>query len=197
MENTKTEETFEEKFLSELDVLWSQKPQGKAAYAMMMLTDQFQIEDLSAWGEQFRGKSVKTLSEEAKEILKNLQEKALEIRLFHEKGEIKWFRSSINQTFCERSCLGDETLEKGSYWDENQYLDIDEKKTEELRETSNSSRVAATGGGCYNLPGVAYQDAMIKIRNYLEYEPNGRCYIRDWRIVGFIKEKGGETDAIY
>lgn len=115
--------------------------------------------------------------------------KALEIRVFDEDGEDKWFRSSIGQEFRFRSRGGEQSAASDNkavceqWWDEEQYLDIDDQ-----RKDRRDGRVRATGGGEYPLPLDCTKDAKIRIRNYLEYdEDTGELYISDWRILGFIE----------
>jgi len=106
----------------------------------------------------------------------------LDIRMFNEGGEIRWSRSGIGEkAFIRRERLDDIEMAEGfDYWDEEQYLDIDTKK-------SKSPYAVATGGGRYFLPLEKYMDAKVKIRNYLSEEDTGRVYISDWRVVDFIE----------
>lgn len=151
--------------------------EGKG-YIMAMMTDKFDLQYI----------------EEEKFCRQDLFDKALEIRIFNESGEIKWFRSSIEKPLQKRKKLdlSEWTIfdDSDHYWDERQYLDIDDKKC-------NSDMVTATGGGRYPLPIKAvegkkewYKDLQIIVRNYLDYEKDTmQLFISDWRLVGFGYEE--------
>lgn len=114
-----------------------------------------------------------------------LFEKGLEIRIFNEDREAKWFRTGIRKHFAFREIQDDEKAEKDNllWWDESQYLDIDEKET---KKSGRKGEVCATGGGIYRLPLEVYTNAKIRIRNYLEEDRDtGELYVKDWRMVGF------------
>lgn len=120
---------------------------------------------------------------------KELFEQGLEIRIFDETSEAKWFRASIDCGFSFRlrddSGMADDSLH---VWDESQYLDIDDKKTEKIRAAGQEDMVCATGGGKYSLPINGYKNAKIRIRNYLGEEPDtGELYAEDWRLAGFTE----------
>lgn len=131
--------------------------------------------------------------------LSELAQNGLEIRVFDEKREAKWFRTSIDKEFGFRP-PDDDILKKDSLhiWDESQYLDIDDKRTKEAIEKGEIQKgtVFATGGGKYPLPLEKYKNAKIKVRNYLGEDPDtGELYVEDWRLVGLVegeKEKGEE-----
>ena len=131
--------------------------------------------------------------------LRELAQNGLEIRVFDEKREAKWFRTCIDKKLGFR-LLDDDVLKKDSLqvWDESQYLDIDVKRTKESIEKGKiqNGTVFATGGGKYPLPLETYKNAKIKIRNYLGKDPDtGELYVEDWRLVGLVegeKEKGEE-----
>lgn len=116
-----------------------------------------------------------------------LFQKALEIRMFHEKAEIKWFRTSIDKAWKCRVISDEKMREFFDCWDEYQFLDIDTAKTNKMGE---SGIVYATGGGRYSLPIANYEDARVKVRNYLSYEEDtNQLYVRDWRLVDFCDEE--------
>lgn len=115
-----------------------------------------------------------------------LHEKGLEIRIFNHTQEVKWFRCSIEKPFMMRAIHDTKEMDRFSYWDERQYLDID---TDPLRSQPEQGIARTTGGGEYSLPISDYKGAQILIRNYLEYEEDTmQPHIADWRIVGFVQE---------
>lgn len=115
-----------------------------------------------------------------------LYKKAVEIRMFNEEEEVKWFRGMNRELHC-REIKDQKGMNPLLFWDEWQYLDIDEKRSK-----PGQGIAYATGGGKYELPLDDYKDAKIKIRNYLEYEEDTKqLYISDWRAVGFSNESGG------
>lgn len=123
--------------------------------------------------------------------LRELAQNGLEIRVFDEKREAKWFRTCIDKKFGFR-LLDDDVLKKDSLqvWDESQYLDIDVKRTKESIEKGKiqNGTVFATGGGKYPLPLETYKNAKIKIRNYLGKDPDtGELYVEDWRLISLVE----------
>lgn len=159
---------------SDLQIL-KEKTGENPIYMLMMCTDRFYVYEV----------------QDEKDMLSKvddgdlIEKKALEMRLFSENGEIKWFRTSIGQTFRWRSRLDDDNEE---YIEESQFLDVDDVRTEKEGKwtAENDWTVYATGGGTYSLPISSYKNAKIRIRNYLGYESySGRVFIEDWRIVGF------------
>ena len=120
-----------------------------------------------------------------------LYAKALEIRVFNREREKKWFRAGMAEDFRVRDVCDDPgEPDKLLCWDENQYLDIDDTRSDPV-----TGIARATGGGEYPLPIADYEDAMVQIRNYLEEDADtGELYTADWRLVGF-NEKGGRADA--
>lgn len=134
---------------------------------------------------------------------RELYERGLEIRIFDEKSEDKWFRASIDKEFKYRK-ITDEKKESDSnnlyQWDEEQYLDIDEKRTEKARQEGSikNGKVFATGGGEYNLPIENYKNQKLKIRNYLgEDTDTGALFVKDWRMAGFGQWRRNENAEIY
>lgn len=119
-----------------------------------------------------------------------LYEQGLEIRIFDEGKEAKWFRSGPEKEFHFREQRDDNLSinEQFIHWDESQYLDIDMKKTKEEQEHGRleAGFVYATGGGKYPLPIPPGEYEKIRIRNYLKEDPDtGELYPADWRLVGF------------
>lgn len=116
--------------------------------------------------------------------LEALFQRGLEIRIFDRDREIKWFRTGIDRCFSCRERADDlRVLEDPlHWWDESQYLDIDEKHSGDFERTG---KVRATGGGEYTLPAKRIKDVKIEIRNYLGEDPDtGELYVEDWRLVG-------------
>lgn len=134
--------------------------------------------------------------------LSELAQNGLEIRVFDEKREAKWFRTSIDKEFGFRP-PDDDILKKDSLhiWDESQYLDIDDERTKDAIKNGEIPKgtVFATGGGKYPLPLEKYKNAKIKVRNYLGEDPDtGELYVEDWRLIGLvegIEERGKSEDA--
>ncbi len=145
----------------------------KEGYIIAMLTDKIDIRRLEKVEEET--------------FVKELPyKKVVEIRMFNKKGEVKWFRGS-GQELWYRSIEDKENLKDLYYWDEEQYLDIDTKRSK-----PENGIAYATGGGKYPLPLDNYEDAKIKIRNYLKYEDDTKqLYISDWRVLDFIEKEGG------
>lgn len=129
------------------------------------------------------------LTEEQKEAFEIRKNRLLEARIFDEEKEWRLLRGDIGkEMFILRSL---EDAENMDYYDEEQYLDIDEKRSKELFEKEH--KVRATGGGIYTLPFPDYRNVKIKIRNYIDYyKETGQAYIRDWRMADLFKEKEEE-----
>ncbi len=147
-------------------------------FMMAMMTDKFDMKRLPC-----------------PEINKDdLFNKATEIRLFNRKKEGKWFRAGIDEPWRFRK--RDDEKNPREYWDEYQYLDIDETES-----NFQEGRARAIGGGGYPLPLIgctdensnepveSYQDLKVHIRNYLDYTDTGRVFISDWRVVGFVQKE--------
>lgn len=147
-------------------------------YVVVMLTDKFDIQ------------RVECAEFKCEKLFRN----ALEIRMFNKEREIKWFRTSIDKELQRRERIdveeGDSFEWNGAkhyyaYWDEYQYLDIDDTKNCDWHQKI----VYATGGGRYPLPIDNYKDAQVQVRNYLSYEEEtNQVYITDWRLVDFVNE---------
>ena len=143
----------------------------KEGYIVAMSTDKFDVQCIDS--ENF---------ERSK-----LYQMALEIRIFHESAEVKWFRTSIDKEWKCRVINDMQLKEDFEYWDEFQYLDIDTEKTRKMGE---SGIAYATGGGRYSLPIKKYDEAKVKVRNYLSYEEDtSQLYVSDWRLVKFCNEE--------
>ncbi len=99
----------------------------------------------------------------------------LDVRVFTPEKELRIMRPSIADEFTYR--LIDDTAGTYDYIDEDQYLDIDAKK-------SSGTAYVATGGGTYTLP-VEHAEK-IRIRNYISYDNQGIAQITDFRIVQYL-----------
>lgn len=168
-EKTESKNTLREEFYEAFREAVSQVKKG---YIVTMLTDQFDIQRIET-------------TDFGSEYLKNLFHKALEIRMFNPEREIRWFRSSIDKNLKCRERIDTENMDRLTYWDETQYLDIDDTKSNEA-----DQMVYATGGGIYSLPVKNYKNAKIRVRNYLSYEEDTmQIRISDWRLVDFINKE--------
>lgn len=179
-------------------------PEG---YVMAQCTDLFHLQKI--------GDAERTADELE---LHRLYQYGLDIRIFGEKGEGRFFRGSIGrygqdddtQLFRFRSIFDKEKDENqtersphtghgtedhySDYFDEEQFLDIDTKRSNEKEGIAQ-----AIGGGTYRLPLNHYSDAKIRLRNYLKYdEKTGMASVCDWRCVGFkegIPENTGKAEG--
>lgn len=125
------------------------------------------------------------MSEDKKRKFTEQEPLLLEARVFSEGREDKLFRGDIGRVFYWR-CIEDSA--ETDYFDEEQYLDIDEKRSKAVFEKSHE--VQATGGGRYFLPLADYKGAKVLLRNYIDYyEQTGQAYVKDWRLVRFFQEK--------
>ena len=131
----------------------------------------------------------------------------LEIRCFDENGEYHAVRDIPGHPFSEREIAKDparaatearvmderefyadifEAAEKKKgYFEEAQYLDIDSKMTEAKKD----GWVYTIGGGRYHLPDDAKNRAMILVRYYYRFDPDGVAHKYDWRLVRFTDEE--------
>lgn len=103
------------------------------------------------------------------------EDKLHEIRCFDENGKFRGYRILIGE---------DKTYADCSY-DEAQYLDIDNAKTENM----NDGFIYATGGGKYHLPLDAKDKKMLLTRIYYKFDEEGIAHKCDWRLVGFTNEE--------
>lgn len=112
--------------------------------------------------------------------------KALDIRVFDKNAEHRLFKTGIGEKEFYQRSIEDQGMnaDQRDYYDEEQFLDIDE--TKECEE----SYVRTTGGGKYKLPLNNTQNAKIRIRYYVgEYESTGQARIMDWRAVELMEGK--------
>lgn len=135
------------------------------------------------------------VSQEEQKELRQKEEKLLDIRIFNKEKELRMFRGDIGRKFYGRMLEDtDKALQEQEYFDEEQYLDIDDQRSPEL--FAREKKVRATGGGCYELPLSGFADAKVKIRNYLGYyEESGQAYVRDWRLMEVFQEKRGKYES--
>lgn len=129
------------------------------------------------------------MSPEEQKDLQQKEEKLLDIRIFNKEKELRMFRGDIGRKFRGRMLEDTEAVLHGQeFFDEEQYLDIDDRRSAGL--FAREQKVQATGGGCYDLPLSGFADAKVKIRDYLGYyEESGQAYVKDWRLVDVFQEK--------
>lgn len=168
----KSQKTYEEKSAAFCTELENSMKSMKDGYLFAILTDRI------------------VFCKTEEEILDKeiLFQKGIEIRVFNHNGEIKWFRGSIDKDFKSRERMDttDVMADTLKWWDEVQYLDIDERKTNSS--AREQGYVYATGGGKYPLPIEFYEKKKIKIRNYLQEDPDtGELFVSDWRLVEAVK----------
>lgn len=130
-----------------------------------------------------------------RDIFRKKEGKLLDIRIFNKEKEVRMFRGDIGRKLQGRSVDdGKDIPDRLEYFDEEQYLDIDDKRSEEV--FAREKKVVATGGGCYSLPLQGFADAKVKLRNYLGYyEETGQVYVRDWRLMDLFQEKSGQMQS--
>lgn len=185
---------IEKKKISDEKAFQNSFPSNEQGYILVMATDKFDLLSVDDIGNQ-------------ENLYEQWFKNALEIRMFNDTTEYKWFRSGIDKAFSYRKIEDQSPMNKMDYWDEYQYLDIDLKASKGMPD----NMVRATGGGEYRLPHLNLgkdidaatkekklkeEDVRIKIRNYLNYEEDtGQLFIYDWRIVGFIPPKDTKNDG--
>lgn len=165
-----------------MEQFWSCAGEIGKGFIFAMLTDEIIWE---SW----------PLEPDARKMFQEKEEKLLDVRVYDSKREVRIFRSDIGRAFRGRS-LNDEkeTPDEQDYFDEEQYLDIDDKASEKL--FVSEGKVQTTGGGKYHLPLPGFRNAKIQIRNYLGYyEESGQAYVKDWRIMGLFQEGDGKCNA--
>lgn len=161
-----------------------QEMEEKDGYAIIMFTDRFEVDKYP-------------LSEERKKDLEqNFGQKLVDMRVFNEECECRIFRGDAGKKFhwrVRKDVKKNQSDGRSSeqYFDDEQYLDIDEIKSK--RSFKEEGKVYATGGGAYRIPVKSYDEvknAKLIIRNYLEYEEEtGQAYIKDWRLVKIFREE--------
>lgn len=159
-----------------MERFWMRAAEIKDGFLFAMLTDEIVWE---RW----------PLASDQQQDLQRKERKFLDIRLFNEKQEIHMAWSDAERKFLGRLIEdAEEAFDCPDYFDEEQYLDIDSLRSQELFD--REQRVYATGGGCYKLPVSDFHDVKIRIRNYLGYyEESGQAYVKDWRLTGLFQEK--------
>ncbi len=160
-----------------MEQFWMQGETVEDGFLFAMFTDEIVWE---SW----------PLEPERRESLRQKEKNLLDIRIFNSAKELRMFRGDVGRDFRGRMAEDTEAaLEEQDYFDEEQYLDIDGKCSEEL--FGQNHMVQATGGGRYSLPLPGFENAKIRIRNYLGYyEESGQAYVKDWRLAGLFQEKG-------
>ena len=148
---------------------WEKAVNQMTGYVLAELTDNYVVD---VWP-----------SEHMRELLETQKWKVLEIRVFNSEKEMKLFRGDIGSTFRLRT-LDESGKDTEDYYDEEQYLDIDTRRSAELFQRSQD--VYTTGGGQYHLPLNRMNEARIMIRYHIgKYEDSGQARIEDWRVVDF------------
>lgn len=128
--------------------------------------------------------------------LSGKEEKILELRIFNNDMEYRLLRTGNgnNRKFDLRIlCDSDDNHELEDSFDDLQYLDIDDTRTEKI---NNGYKVKTTGGGLYYLPiknvednRSSFKDAKVRIRYYLDkYEETGQARVADWRFVELVND---------
>lgn len=149
---------------------WKSKVQISSGYAVIMCTDCFEVMKYP-------------LEKTEKLLAESWSERLLDVRIFDSEKEYRLFRGDVGKSFSET--ILDDSL--GDYFDDEQYLDIDIKRSAETY--AENKKVKATGGGSYTLPLTEFQNAKLKIRNYLGYDERGHAYVKAIRLTGFKKEE--------
>lgn len=165
-----------------MEQFWSCADEIERGFIFAMLTDEVLWE---SW----------PLRPEGRKLFQDKEGKLLDAHVYNSKREVRIFRSDVGREFRGRS-LNDEkeAPDKQDYFDEVQYLDIDDKESEKL--FASEGTVQATGGGKYHLPLPGFRNAKIRIRNYLGYyEQTGQAYVRDWRLKDLFQEGDEEQNA--
>ena len=145
---------------------WTEETKQMKGYVLAELTDRYIVD--------------KWPLEKTPKLLENHRSKVLEIRVFNKEREVKLFRGDIGREFRMRTL--DEKGENVEYYDEEQFLDIDTKRSAKL--FNDTYEVYATGGGRYHLPLTSMKDAKIVVRYHFgKYEDSGQARIEDWRAV--------------
>lgn len=165
-----------------MEQFWLRADEIDKGFIFAMLTDEILWEN---W----------PLNPEGKKLFQEKEGKLLDVRVYNSKREVRVSRSDIGREFRGRS-LNDEkdVPDKQDYFDEVQYLDIDDTASEML--FASEGKVQATGGGRYPLPLPGFKNAKIRIRNYLGYyEETGQAYVKDWRLKDLFQEGDEERNA--
>lgn len=162
--------------IESMEQFWEYACEMKEGFCFAMLTDEIFWE---SW----------PLSPERQKAFRKKEWKLLDIRIFNSEKEMRMFRGDIGRKLQGRSIDDNgKALTPEDYFDEEQYLDIDSKRSGDL--FLKGQKVMATGGGCYHLPLAVFENAKVSIRNYLGYyEETGQAYVRDWRLMNLFQEK--------
>ncbi len=105
--------------------------------------------------------------------------KLLEIRIFNQEKEIKWFRPDISVNDFTERMMND----SGDTFSEWQYLSID---TTDIKPEGNGNVVQSTTGVKYYLPiEKITKHTAIKICCEISYYSSGKAYVSDFRCVAF------------
>lgn len=125
------------------------------------------------------------------------QEKALELRIFNEFAEHKWFRGNIGENFIYRK-LDDSSVSEGIYEEpieEYQILDIDYSGRYDY---TYPGYVKMSKGGRFYLPVREEEDVVkapcVRIKYYIPREAV-HAYVKDWRLAGFNGSLPGKVET--
>lgn len=130
------------------------------------------------------------------DYIKDKQDNLLELRVFNEDKEIKYCRGNIgtDRGFHER-IRDDANNINIDYYDELQYLDIDERRSEILFKDAHIV-YPTTSVKPYYMPLDNMKNAGVIIRHYISKdEESGQAYISDWRVVKFDDHLEKECDV--
>lgn len=122
-----------------------------------------------------------TMTDSSIAELNSLISLLLECRIFNSSEEYRLMRTDLGRDFKKRYQNDKES--SIDYFDEFQYLDIDESVSKDLGKIDGRKIIQATGGGRYELPLEKWKNARICIRNYISYNEMGQAYVQDWRMV--------------
>lgn len=117
------------------------------------------------------------------------KDNVLEIRLFSEREEILFIRSTVGTDFQWRIASEDK-LDKSEYMVQYQTLDLNQNRINENNnqtDTFGNKVLYTTVGGEYSLPISGNEDSS-KIISYINYDENGMAKITDYRVCGFVKK---------
>lgn len=120
-----------------------------------------------------------------------VQSKILELRIFNEDVEYKWFRGNIGESFKYRKLADCEVMDEYEEpIEEYQMLDIDLSK---ITGKHTTGLVRTSKGGDFYLPVAMEENGQmpyVKVKYYVpQYKKDDNstvhAYVKDWRLAGF------------